>query len=81
MLGARHCTTYGIWCDDSGAVGADQARFVLSQQAVLDLHHVVLRDALSDGDDQRHFGVESFENGLGGAGWRNVDDGSLGSGR
>lgn len=87
LEGERECspaltpsaTTYGIGCDDSGTVRADQPRFVLRQQAVLHLHHVVLGNAFGDGDDQRHFGVESFDDGLGGAGRRNVDDGGIGS--
>ena len=44
----------------AGAIGADQPRLRAVQRA-LDLDHVEDRNALGDGDDQRHFGVDRLE--------------------
>lgn len=75
----KKSTTYSVWCDDSRAVGTDEARFALAQKSVLDLNHVMLRNTFSDGDDQRHLGFESFKDGLGSTGRWDVDDCCLGT--
>lgn len=40
----------------------------------------MLRNSFGDGHDQRHFGFESFNDGLGGAWWWNVNHCGIGAG-
>lgn len=47
--------------DDPGAVRADEAALVLPHQRVLHLHHVLLRDALRDADDQRNLRLQGLD--------------------
>ena len=48
---------------DAGAVGADESRDVLLTESLLHHSHVVLRDALSDADNQTQTRVYALENG------------------
>ena len=41
----------GVGSDDAGAVGADEARLVLTQQMPLHFGHVLLRNALRDANN------------------------------
>ena len=41
-----------FYLDDTGTVGTDDSRLVLSHQLVLHLYHVLLWDSLSDDDTQ-----------------------------
>mmetsp|Transcript_39579 Transcript_39579/g.73797 ORF Transcript_39579/g.73797 Transcript_39579/m.73797 type:complete len:348 (+) Transcript_39579:63-1106(+) len=59
--------------DDARTVWANQARFVLAHQGMLHLHHVLLRDALRNANDEGDFGLECLQHGRGGRGWRHVD--------
>jgi hypothetical protein len=49
------------------AVRPDQAR-LRADSARFTLHHVEHRDALGDADDQRDFGVDRLEDGVGAKG-------------
>lgn len=69
-----------FWSDDARAVGSDESGLVLSDESVLDSHHVLLRDTLSDADDERHLCVDSLEDSLGSAGRRHVDNRGFRSG-
>jgi hypothetical protein len=65
--------------DDAGAVGTDEAhRFVL--EIVLHPHHVHDRNALGDADDQGHFGVGRFHDGVGGKGRGHENHAGVGAG-
>ncbi len=64
--------------DHARAVGADQPRLGAAQRA-LHLHHVEHRNAFGDADDQRHFRVDRFQDGVGGEGRRHIDRGSVGA--
>jgi hypothetical protein len=44
----------------------------LSHERLLDLDHVVLRDAFGDANHQRHLGLDGLEDGGGGAGGRDL---------
>jgi len=66
--------------DDSGAVGADEARGRVPQLGP-HLDHVECGDALGDADYQRNAGVLGLENGVGGKRRRNEDHGGVGAGR
>ena len=59
------------WLDDTGAVGANESCLVLISERSLHANHVLLWNALSDADDERHLGGDGVENGLGGEGRRN----------
>src|SRR6185437_5229145 len=65
--------------EDAGTVRPDEARAGTGQRP-LHLHHVEHRDALGDGDDQRHFRVDRFKDGVGGEWRRDVDDAGRGAG-
>ncbi|KAJ8554601.1 hypothetical protein ON010_g9882 [Phytophthora cinnamomi] len=65
--------------DDAGAVGADEARLVLVAQVPLDLDHVLLRDALGDGHDQRDLGLDGLNDRRGAERRRHVDDRRVGA--
>ena len=65
--------------DDAGTIRADQARFFEVDDGG-DADHVDDGDAFGDADDQRHFGVGGFENGVGGVRRRNENYGSVGAG-
>mmetsp|Transcript_50207 Transcript_50207/g.132147 ORF Transcript_50207/g.132147 Transcript_50207/m.132147 type:complete len:342 (-) Transcript_50207:14-1039(-) len=59
---ARHDANLALArLDDAGAVGADQARFGLREEGLLDLDHILLRDALRDANDQRHLGLDGLQ--------------------
>src|SRR5665213_1360145 len=62
--------------DHAGAVGSDQARFGTAQRA-LHLHHVENGNAFGDADDQRYFGVDRFQDGVGGERRRHIDGGRV----
>ena len=66
--------------DDTGAVGSDQPRLRARKRA-LHLDHVEHRNALGDADDQRQFGVDRLQNGVGRVGRRHVDRGGGRTGR
>ena len=63
--------------NDARAVGADKAGLALSDQGVLHLHHVLLRDALGDAHNQGDLGLECLEDGGRSTGRRDVDDGGV----
>ena len=63
----------------AGAIGADQPRLRAGQRA-LDPDHVEHRNALGDGDDQRHFGVDRLEDRVRGERRRDVDHAGGGAG-
>ncbi len=65
--------------DDAGAIGADEARFFEVERGG-DADHVDDGNAFGDADDERHFGVGGFENGVGGEWRRNENDGGVGAG-
>ena len=69
----------GIRGDHTGAIRADQAGFGTAQGA-LHLHHIQHRNAFGDADDEGHFGVDRFEDGIGGEGGGDVDDRGIGPG-
>src|SRR5580693_6113157 len=58
--------------DDAGAIGADEARFFEVERGG-DSDHVDHGNAFGDADDERHFGVGGFEDGVGGE-WRRDED-------
>mmetsp|Transcript_54085 Transcript_54085/g.93122 ORF Transcript_54085/g.93122 Transcript_54085/m.93122 type:complete len:237 (+) Transcript_54085:457-1167(+) len=59
--------------DDARAVGANQAGRRLLVQVPLHLHHVLLRDPLCDGHDQRDLGLDGVDDGVGAERRRDVD--------
>ena len=65
--------------DDAGAVRPDQPSLGAGQ-AALDPHHVEDRDALGDADDKRDFGIDRFEDRVGGKGRRHIDDAGVAPG-
>eukprot|EP01137_Pigoraptor_chileana_P004132 Opistho-2@45410 len=70
---ARHDTNFArIGLNNAGAVGSNQAGLVLAHKTVLDLDHVLLGDALSDGDGERNLGIDCLVDGLCGARGGNV---------
>ena len=60
--------------DYARAVGAEQTRLVLLHKLLLHVDHVVLRNAFSDADDERHLGVNGLHDGRSCARRRHVDD-------
>ena len=67
--------------------GCDHARTVRSEEAglatfhgALHANHVFDRDAFGDGDCEIDFGVDAFENGIGGKRRRHKDGGNRGTG-
>mmetsp|Transcript_63393 Transcript_63393/g.151303 ORF Transcript_63393/g.151303 Transcript_63393/m.151303 type:complete len:377 (+) Transcript_63393:60-1190(+) len=65
------------WLDDAWAVGSDQSALVLADQSVLDLHHVLLGNALSDAHNQRNLSLQCFQHSTGcGRRW-NHDHGGI----
>src|SRR5581483_5115822 len=52
------------WRDDAGTIGANQARAAVLQEFP-GAHHVERGNAFSDANDQLHFGVGGFHNGVG----------------
>ena len=67
----------GIRRDNSGAVGADQAAFATFQRT-FDTHHIQHGNTFGDRNDHLHFGVNRFQNTVGGKGRRHIDDGGVG---
>lgn len=51
------------YIDDSWAVGAYEAGVALAQELMFDSHHVLLGDALSDADHQRHLCIDGLNDG------------------
>ena len=78
---ARHDANLALsWCDDAWAVGADQACLsVVEEEATAHFSHVANRYTFGDADDERNLGFDRFENGVCGEGWRDVDDGCVGT--
>ena len=66
------------WLDDSRAVWSDQTGLGLRLHDGFDLDHIEGGNTLSDAHDEVHFGLDSFENSIGGKGGWDVDDGSVG---
>ena len=74
-----HDTDFALaWCDDTGTVWSDETSFVLLDQGGLDADHVLGGDALGDADGETDLGLHGVNDGLGGEGWRDVDDGGIG---
>jgi hypothetical protein len=48
---------------------------------LLDSDHIMLRNTLSDGDDQRNLSLDGLQNGSSSAGRGNVDDRGISLGR
>mmetsp|Transcript_1043 Transcript_1043/g.2215 ORF Transcript_1043/g.2215 Transcript_1043/m.2215 type:complete len:308 (-) Transcript_1043:14-937(-) len=72
---ARHDAHFALTrLDDAGAIGADEAALILPHEGVLDLHHVLLRDALGDANNQWDFGLQRLENRSSSRGRGDVDD-------
>mmetsp|Transcript_11109 Transcript_11109/g.26212 ORF Transcript_11109/g.26212 Transcript_11109/m.26212 type:complete len:306 (+) Transcript_11109:112-1029(+) len=65
--------------DDARAVRTNQARLVLAHQCMLDLHHVLLRDALGDAHDQRDLSLQGLEHRGGRGGGRHVNHRGVGT--
>ncbi len=65
--------------DDTGAVGSDQTGFGTAEHP-LHLDHIRYRNALRDADHQRDLGIDRLQDGVGGEGWRHIDDGRIGAG-
>ena len=79
--GARHDADLAlVRGQHAGAVRPDQPRLRAVERA-LDPDHVEHRNALGDGDDQRHLGVDRLEDRIRGEGRRHVDDAGGGAGR
>ena len=77
---ARHDADFAsAWRDDTWAVWPDEAAFAAFKRA-LDAHHVKHRDAFGDADDQSHFGVDRFKDGVRREGGRHVDHRGVGLG-
>lgn len=49
--------------DDTRAIGADQARLRLLPQCILDLGHILLRNALRDAYYQWHLVLQQYQGG------------------
>ena len=62
-----------------GTIGADEARF-FEVDGGGNADHVDHRNAFGDADDERHFGVGGFENGVGGVRRRNENHARVGAG-
>lgn len=74
----RHDTNLAlVRSDDTRAVGTNQTGLVLGQKSLLNFDHIVLRNTLSDGNNQRNFGFDGFQNSGSSARRGNVDDGSV----
>ena len=67
------------WGNDAWAVGADQAGGS-ALHGVFDADHVIDGDAFGDGDGEIEAGVDAFEDGVGGEGWRDKDGADRGAG-
>ena len=77
---ARHDTDLALArLDDSWAVRADQARFVLRPHYGFDLDHVEGGDSLSDADNEFHLGLNSLKDRISSEGRGHVDDRSIGT--
>lgn len=71
----RHDTNLAlIRSNDTRAVGTYETRLALGQKSLLDSDHIMLRNTLSDGDDQRNLSLDGLQNGSSSAGRGNVDD-------
>jgi hypothetical protein len=76
----RHDSDFALArLNDSGAVRSDKTGLVLGLHDGLDLDHVEGGDALSDADNEIHFGLDGLQDGVGSEGRGHVDDGSLGA--
>lgn len=68
---------YLLWRYDSGTVGSNQPGLFLGQQGMLYFHHVVLRNAFGDADNQWHFGFDCLKNRFGSPGRWDVNHGGV----
>ena len=66
--------------DDARAVGANEARLGLLAQRVLNAHHVLLRDTLSDAHDEGDLRLDGLEDGRSCRGRRHKDNRRVGVG-
>jgi hypothetical protein len=74
----RHDTNLAlIRSDDTRAVGTNETGLVLGQKSLLNSNHIVLRNTLGDGNNQRNFSFDGFQNSGSSARRGNVDDGSV----
>ena len=69
-----HDTHLAPLTDNTRAVTANHPTLALTLQSVHDPDLISLRDSLRDGDDQLDLVLDSFDDGIGGACWRDVDD-------
>ena len=58
---------------DAGTVGPDEPRLAFELQVFISAHHVQHGNAFRDADDQRHFGVHGFHDGIRGERRRHKD--------
>jgi hypothetical protein len=73
-----HDTNFAlVRSDDTRAVGTNETRLALGQESLLDSDHIVLRNTFSDGNNQRNFSFDGFQDGGSSARRGNVDDGSI----
>ena len=71
---SRHDTDLAaLWVDHTRAVGTNQTRLALLLQHVGHADLVLLRDALGDSHDQRHFSLYGLNNGIGSTSRGDVD--------
>mmetsp|Transcript_52783 Transcript_52783/g.115792 ORF Transcript_52783/g.115792 Transcript_52783/m.115792 type:complete len:241 (-) Transcript_52783:344-1066(-) len=72
---ARHNSDLALTrLDDARAIGPNQPSLRLCHQRLLDLNHVLLRDALRDAHNKRNLSIESLQDGGSGTRRRHVND-------
>jgi len=71
---SRHDAHFACVRYDTGAVSSNHPRLALRLQCVVNTNLIPLRDAFGDGDDQLDLVFNCLDNGIRGAGGRDVDD-------
>ena len=68
---------YLFWCNDTRAIRTNQSGLALPGQSMLDLNHILLRNTLSDANDQGNFSLHGFHNSGSSSRRRNINDRSI----
>jgi hypothetical protein len=66
-----------IGLDDPGAVWTNHPGGMLRTEGVLDLDHIVLRDAIGDDHHETDFGFDCLHNGISSGGGWHIDHGGI----
>ena len=81
MYVAGHDADFGFaGRNDSGTIRANQPRLAFDLQKLIGAHHIQHRNAFRDADNERHLGVDGFQQRVSGELWRNKNNSSVGAG-